>query len=188
MITEIRILSRGGQGGVTSAKLLAYAGHSDGKFVQAIPKYGAERKGAPIFADVRIGDEHVKTHAPVIASHAHSWIVFEPSLANTIPFDQLKSGTIIVVNSQEVPPVLKGRENLKVGTVDAVTIARKCGLVRSGTVLVSTSMLGAWAKATGLVTLDALIKAVKYQFGEGTMTDANIESIKEAYEKVKLHY
>ncbi|MFW9780086.1 MAG: 2-oxoacid:acceptor oxidoreductase family protein [Candidatus Heimdallarchaeota archaeon] len=187
MITEIRILSRGGQGGVMGAKLLAYAGHTDGKFVQAIPKYGAERKGAPIFADVRIGDEHVKTHAPVIASNAHSWIVFEPSLVNNIPFDELKPGAIIIVNSEEIPPVLKAHENLKVGTVDAVTIARECGLIRSGTVLVSTTMLGAWAKATGIVSLESLIKAVKYQFGEGKLTDANIKSIRDAYEKFRFY-
>jgi 2-oxoacid:acceptor oxidoreductase gamma subunit (pyruvate/2-ketoisovalerate family) len=187
MMTEIRILSRGGQGGVVGAKLLAFAGHSDGKFVQAIPKYGAERKGAPIFADVRIGDEHVKTHAPVIASNAHSWIVLEPSLIENIPFDELKPGTIIIVNSDEVPPSLRGKENLKVGTVDAVTIARECGLVQSGTVLVNTTMLGAWARATGLITLESLIKAVKYQFGEGRMTDANIQSIRDAYEKFEFH-
>ena len=80
MLIEIRVLSRGGQGGVTGAKMLAYAGHLDGKYVQAIPKYGAERKGAPIFADIRISDEQVKTHAPVIIENTHSWIVLEPSL------------------------------------------------------------------------------------------------------------
>ena len=89
-LTEVRILSRGGQGGVTAAKLLASAGHLSGKYVQAIPKYGAERKGAPIFADVRISDEHVKTHAPVIPFNTHSWIVLEPSLVDTIPFDEFK--------------------------------------------------------------------------------------------------
>ncbi|UCG00396.1 MAG: 2-oxoacid:acceptor oxidoreductase family protein [Candidatus Heimdallarchaeota archaeon] len=183
MMTEIRILSRGGQGGVTSAKVLAYSGHLGGKFVQAIPKYGAERKGAPLFADVRISDEHVKTHAPVITENTHSWIVLEPSLVETMPFEDITPGTIIVLNSKEVPPVLEDKRNIKIGKVDAVDIALECGLVKSGTVMVSTTMLGAWAKATGLVDLEALINAVKHQFGEGELAEANIRSIKMAYER-----
>ncbi len=181
MMTEIRILSRGGQGGVTGAKMLAYAGHLDGKYVQAIPKYGAERKGAPIFADCRIADSHVKTHAPVIIENTHSWIVLEQSLINTIPIDRLSPGTILIINSQNIPESLKNKANIKIGLVDAVSIAQECGLIKSGTVMVSTTMLGAWAKATGLISLDSLKKAVKHKFGEGSLTEANIRSVEMAY-------
>ncbi|MHA2173308.1 MAG: 2-oxoacid:acceptor oxidoreductase family protein [Candidatus Hodarchaeales archaeon] len=182
MMTEIRILSRGGQGGVSGAKMLAYAGHLDGKYVQAIPKYGAERKGAPIYADCRIADEHVKTHAPVIIENTHSWIVLEPSLVSTIPVDKLTPGTIIIINSQDIPESLRNSMNIKIGLVDGVSIAQECGLIKSGTVMVSTTMLGAWAKATGLVSLESLKKAVKHKFGEGALTDANIRSVEMAYE------
>ncbi|MFX0085017.1 MAG: 2-oxoacid:acceptor oxidoreductase family protein [Candidatus Hodarchaeota archaeon] len=187
MMTEIRILSRGGQGGVTAAKLLAKAGHIDKKFVQAIPKYGAERKGAPIYADVRIADEHVKTHAPVITANTHSWIILEPSLVETIPFDDLMPGTIIIVNAQEIPSILKERKNLKIGKVDGVSIARECGLIKSGTVMVSTTMLGAWISATNeMVSLEALKEATRYQFGTGSLTDSNIRSIEIAYEQFEF--
>jgi len=181
MMIEIRILSRGGQGGVTGAKMLAYAGHLDGKYVQAIPKYGAERKGAPIFADVRIADKHVRTHAPVIMKDMHSWIVLDPSLLDSIPTEELREGTILVVNSQKIPSSLKDEKKLKIGKVDAISIARECGLIRSGTEMVSTTMLGAWAKATNLVSIDSLKKAVEKQFGEGSLTDKNIKSIELAY-------
>ena len=181
MLIEIRVLSRGGQGGVTAAKMLAYAGHLDGKYVQAIPKYGAERKGAPIFADIRIADEHVKTHAPVIMENTHSWIVLEPSLLGTIPFEKLTEGTKIVINSHSVPEEVKNHSKLKIGIVDAVTIARECGLIKSGTEMVSTIMLGAWVKATDLVSLDSLRNAIKHQFGEGSLTDANLRSVEMAY-------
>ena len=183
MLIEIRVLSRGGQGGVTAAKMLAYAGHLDGKYVQAIPKYGAERKGAPIFADIRIADEHVKTHAPVIMENTHSWIVLEPSLLGTIPFEKLTEGTAIVVNSHEIPEVLRSNSKLKIGIVDAVSIARECGLIKSGTEMVSTIMLGAWVKATDLVTLDSLRNAIKHQFGKGALTEANLRSVEMAYEQ-----
>ncbi len=186
MMTEIRILSRGGQGGVTAAKVLAYSGHLGGKFVQAIPKYGAERKGAPIFADVRIADKHVKTHAPVITGNTHSWIVLESSLVETMPLDDITPGTIIVINSKEIPPALKEKKSLKIGKVDAVDIARECGLIKSGTMMVSATMLGAWIKATGLISLEELIAAIKHQFGEGELAEANIRSIRMAYERFEF--
>ena len=183
MLIEIRVLSRGGQGGVTAAKMLAYAGHLDGKYVQAIPKYGAERKGAPIFADIRIANEHVKTHAPVIMENTHSWIVLEPSLLGTIPFEKLTKGTALVINSHQFPEILRRYSNLKVGIVDAVSIARECGLIKSGTEMVSTIMLGAWVKATDLVSLKSLRDAIKHQFGEGALTEANLRSVEMAYEQ-----
>ncbi|MFA7303994.1 MAG: 2-oxoacid:acceptor oxidoreductase family protein, partial [Methanoregula sp.] len=51
---EIRIHSRGGQGGVTAARLLAMAALHDGKYATACPFYGAERRGAPVVSFVRI--------------------------------------------------------------------------------------------------------------------------------------
>ncbi|NIO19938.1 MAG: pyruvate ferredoxin oxidoreductase, partial [Candidatus Aenigmarchaeota archaeon] len=45
---EIRFHGRGGQGAVTGVRLLASATHIDGKYTQAIPQYGTERRGAPV--------------------------------------------------------------------------------------------------------------------------------------------
>ena len=52
--------------------------------------------------------------------------------------------------------------------------------------MVSTIMLGAWVKATSLVSLDSLKEAVKHQFGEGALTDANIRSIELAYSQFEF--
>ena len=54
---EIRIHGRGGQGGVTLAKILAAAHHREGKSVQAFGIYAAERSGAPLAAFLRYDDE-----------------------------------------------------------------------------------------------------------------------------------
>lgn len=187
MIIEVRILSRGGQGGVTGAKLLAETGHLDKKFVQAIPKYGAERKGAPIYADVRISDKEIKTHAPVIAGNTHSFIVLENSdeIVCQIPFEEIQENTMIIVNSPEIPPSLKGMK-FKIGIVDAITISHECGLVKSGTALVSTIMLGAWIKATGLLPLETLFQAIKSKFGDSDISKNNIKAIKLAYDQFKF--
>ncbi|MFX0113303.1 MAG: 2-oxoacid:acceptor oxidoreductase family protein [Candidatus Hodarchaeota archaeon] len=187
-LTEIRFLSRGGQGGVTGAKMLAYAGHLDGMKVQAIPKYGSERKGAPFFADVRLANEDIRTHAPVIDSNCDFYIILDASAAEKImPMDQVKSGATVVVNGVNVPEFLRKRmPDIKVGLVDAIKIAKECNLIRSGTPLISTTMLGAWAKAGGMVKLDSIKKSVVHTFGEGNITDQNIKSIEMAYEEFKF--
>ena len=46
----IRWHGRGGQGAVTSAELVAQAAISEGKYAQAFPSFGPERRGAPVSA------------------------------------------------------------------------------------------------------------------------------------------
>ncbi|RMD71774.1 MAG: pyruvate oxidoreductase subunit gamma, partial [Gammaproteobacteria bacterium] len=53
---EIRIHGRGGQGNVVAAYLLAIAAFEEGKYSQAFPSFGAERRGAPVVAFVRASD------------------------------------------------------------------------------------------------------------------------------------
>ena len=47
---EIRIHGRGGQGAVIASKIIAVAMFEEGKYVQAFPKFGVERRGAPVEA------------------------------------------------------------------------------------------------------------------------------------------
>ena len=54
---EIKILGRGGQGAVTGAQVLATAAFREGYWAQTFPQFGAERRGAPVIAYVRLADE-----------------------------------------------------------------------------------------------------------------------------------
>ena len=65
-LIEIRWHGRGGQGAVTSAELLAQAAISEGKFAQAFPSFGPERRGAPVLAFVRISDKQLRIRAGII--------------------------------------------------------------------------------------------------------------------------
>ncbi len=56
---EIRIHGRGGQGGVTLAKIMAAAQHREGLSVQAFGIYAAERSGAPLAAFLRYDDKPI---------------------------------------------------------------------------------------------------------------------------------
>ncbi|MBM3200221.1 pyruvate ferredoxin oxidoreductase, partial [Candidatus Woesearchaeota archaeon] len=50
MLTEVRILGRGGQGAVTSSQLIAVAAFYEGLQSQAFPMFGVERTGSPVKA------------------------------------------------------------------------------------------------------------------------------------------
>jgi pyruvate ferredoxin oxidoreductase gamma subunit len=57
---------RGGQGAVTSAELVAQAGISEGKYAQAFPSFGPERRGAPVLAFNRISSkEPIRVRAEI---------------------------------------------------------------------------------------------------------------------------
>ncbi|MEM0319993.1 MAG: 2-oxoacid:acceptor oxidoreductase family protein, partial [Candidatus Nezhaarchaeales archaeon] len=56
---EIRWHGRGGQGAVTAAEILASAAALEGKWVQAFPSFGAERRGAPVQAYTRIDEKPI---------------------------------------------------------------------------------------------------------------------------------
>jgi pyruvate ferredoxin oxidoreductase gamma subunit len=62
---EIRIHSRGGEGGVTAARLIALAAFRDGKYATAVPFYGAERRGAPVRAFARISGDEINLRSEI---------------------------------------------------------------------------------------------------------------------------
>jgi pyruvate ferredoxin oxidoreductase gamma subunit len=95
---EIRIHSRGGQGGVTAARLLAMAALHDGKYATACPFYGAERRGAPIVSFVRIDDKPIKVYSQI--RQPDMVVVLDTSVMDVVDVLQgLKKGGRIFINS-----------------------------------------------------------------------------------------
>jgi len=58
-VYRIRLHGRGGQGIKTAGRILGSAFFADGFEVQDAPRYGAERRGAPLFATVRAAHEPI---------------------------------------------------------------------------------------------------------------------------------
>jgi 2-oxoacid:acceptor oxidoreductase gamma subunit (pyruvate/2-ketoisovalerate family) len=86
LLKEVRIHGRGGQGVVTTAQLLAYAAFIEGKHVQEFPFYGAERRGAPIRAFVRISDSPILMHSQIY--YPKYVIVLDPQIHSIIDVTQ----------------------------------------------------------------------------------------------------
>lgn len=186
---EVRWHGRGGQGAVTAAKALADAVLSYGKYVQAFPEYGPERMGAPLRAYNRISDKPIKIYASV--NNPDIVIIVDGSLLEFTEMitDGIKDDTVFIVNTTFTPNEIKEKLSLKpsnkVYTVDANTISIEC----LGKFIPNTPMLGAIARATGMVTLDILEKEIKKafekKFGE-KVVNGNIQALKRAYEEVKV--
>lgn len=176
---EIRLHGRGGQGAVTASRIIATAAYEEGKYSQAIPMYGTERRGAPLTAFVRIDDVRVRerelVHNPEIS------IVLDPLIAKQqAVVDSLKPGGLVLLNTAYAPEEVKIGGDFKVATVDATTIA----LETLGRPITNTAILGAFAKITGLLKVESIEKAIK-KFFPGRLGDMNITAVKRSYDEVK---
>lgn len=170
---EIRWHGRGGQGAVTAARLLAEAAFLDGKYVQAFPFFGAERRGAPVLAFTRISDTPIRTHSQVYSPDIV--VVLDPTLPKFVNVSLgLKVGGTIVLSSKE--PVTF--PHARVFYVDAIGVA----LETLKAPITNTAMLGAFAKATGLVRMESVKESIKNNFPP-RLADPNIRAAELAYER-----
>lgn len=151
---EFRFYSRGGQGAVTAAKILTNAAIIEGKFAQAIPSYGQERKGAPIYTYGRISDEPIEVKSYVYRPNCV--ICFDTSLEDVgIDITEgIRPGCILVVNS---PVPVYEDVFAKVCNIDADKLTHEI----LGEVPPNVAMLGALVKATGCVSIESLLQAIK---------------------------
>lgn len=178
---EVRWHGRGGQGAWTASDLLARAAIHEGKYIQSFPEFGPERMGAPVVAFTRISNKPIRIHCAVYEPDAV--VVLDASLLKTVPIvEGLREDGFIIINSNDDPARL--REKLrnskgKIWTVPATEIAIKY----LGSPVTSTAMLGALAKATGIVSLESVRKSIEERFRK-EVADKNFTVIKEAYERV----
>lgn len=181
MLKEIRIHGRGGQGSVTAAEVLAHAAFIEGKWVQAFPYFGAERRGAPVKAFARIDSAPILVHSQVY--NPDYVIVLDPYIYKVVNITEgLRKNGIIVLNTKRRPEEI-GLKGWRVATVDATGIALELDLLVAGLPVVNTSILGAFARATDEVELDSVLKAVKKTWS-GAAGEKNAKATELAYERL----
>ncbi|ADV65486.1 2-oxoacid:acceptor oxidoreductase family protein [Desulfurococcus mucosus] len=188
MLYEILFFGRGGQGAVTAANILVEAAMMEGKHGQGFPFFGAERRGAPVTAFARISDKPILRHG--MFSEADIIVVLDPGLLDlgVVKRGVLRENGVVVVNTEKdhIPPgSLNHRGRARIYRVDATRIARELGLVIAGWPVVNTSMLGALAKATGLIGVESVEKAIGDYFG-GKAGELNKLAAERAYGETKL--
>jgi pyruvate ferredoxin oxidoreductase gamma subunit/2-oxoisovalerate ferredoxin oxidoreductase gamma subunit len=181
VIKEIRIHGRGGQGGVTAAELLARAAFKEGKWVQAIPFFGAERRGAPVKAFARLSDEPILIRSQVY--NPDYVIVLDVSLLDLVDVvEGLKENGIVVINTRKKPDEISIKRG-RVATVDATGIALELELLVAGLPVLNTTMLGAFAKATEEIKLDSVLQVIREEW-KGAAGEKNAKGAALAYERL----
>ncbi|MEZ7890637.1 MAG: pyruvate ferredoxin oxidoreductase subunit gamma [Candidatus Wallbacteria bacterium] len=176
---EVRIHGRGGQGSVTAAELLGFAAFSAGKYSQAFPSFGSERMGAPVKAFLRIADREIRMKSQIY--NPDYVIIQDPTLLATVPVLQgLKEDGVVIINTTKTPEELNMDTHHKIITIDATGIALK----HIGRPIANTTLMGAFAAASGQINLEGIEKAINERFS-GEIAKKNIESVKEAYDVVK---
>ena len=177
-MTEITIYGRGGQGGVTLAKLIATSYFLRDKYVQAFGVYAAERSGAPLQAYVRIDDEEITNHNQVrTPDHV---IVLDRTLIGPTILSGLKPNGWIILNTTEPPEAFaESFAGHQVATVDATSIAVANGLGTRTVPIVNTTILGAAARVFDLTLHDVNAALADLKFG-----GANVTSADQAFERV----
>jgi pyruvate ferredoxin oxidoreductase gamma subunit len=93
-------------------------------------------------------------------------------------FGGLKEGGIAIINTEkDIPDIPEG---IKVIKIDATKIA----LEVLGLPIENTTLMGAFAAASGEIELDALKEALKERF-PSALAEKNIKAAETAYNKVK---
>lgn len=180
-MVEIRFHGRGGQGAVTSAELTALAAIEQGKYAQAFPSFGPERRGAPVMAFVRVSDHPIRTREKIYTPDIV--LVLDPSLLRIVNVAAgLKEDGLVILNTKKSAEEIRQETGItaRLALVDASTIAMETMRIP----ITNTTMLGALLKATGILPLEALRPPVQTRFGP--IAEKNLNACARAYEETRV--
>ncbi|MEW6747502.1 MAG: 2-oxoacid:acceptor oxidoreductase family protein [Planctomycetota bacterium] len=176
---EIRLHGRGGQGGVTCAKILAAVYGRLGKSVQTFGDYAGERSGAPVRAYTRVSDEPITNRNKVY--EPDHLMVLDHTLLGQEVLSGLKPGGTLILNTSDPPQAFQERyEQYRVATVDATAIARKHKIGTRSVVITNTTIAGAWMRVFDIPFVE--LERVYQELG----FEDNLEAAREAYESVRV--
>jgi 2-oxoacid:acceptor oxidoreductase gamma subunit (pyruvate/2-ketoisovalerate family) len=180
---EIRIHGRGGQGAVIASTVIAHAAHHAGFHVQVFPEFGVERRGVPVTAFARLDQRPIRLRTK-ITSPDHV-IVLDPALARNTPVtDGLREDGSIVMNAPDASALERIQEQWRMAWVDATSIAARHGIGTATSPIVNTTMVGAFAGASGLLKPAHVEKALAEVMGDAAKR--NVEAALDAYHAVRV--
>ncbi|MEN8179234.1 MAG: 2-oxoacid:acceptor oxidoreductase family protein [Pseudomonadota bacterium] len=161
---RIRFHGRGGQGMKTASRILGTAFFIEGFEVQDAPRYGAERRGAPIFAFVRAAREPIQERG--IIRQADLVVVADDTLV-PVPAAGVLAGcdaqTVLLINSHQPTEVWKERLNLS-GPVLTLPAHEEVA-DRAELPYVGAACAGAAARLSGVIGLASLEQAIGEELG-----------------------
>jgi pyruvate ferredoxin oxidoreductase gamma subunit len=179
---EVRFHGRGGQGAVASAEMLAVSAIGEGKYAQAFPSFGPERRGAPVTAFCRVDDKPIMTREPI--TRPDVVVVLDPTVLKvTDVASGLKPGGKIAVNTCTPPEQLAetyGFKDCELACVDANEIALRI----IGRAITNTAMLGVLLKVEPVAKMESLFEQINERFP--AVAEKNIKALQAAFDESKI--
>ncbi len=161
-----------------AGEVLATAFFQEGKYVQAYSTYGGARRGTPVSTFIRVDDDPVRERCDI--EEPDAIICFDPSLLSPALLTGVTAKTVLLVNSVRGPEEFADLGDLRVATIDALTIAQGNGLGR----IVNSTLLGAFARVVGAPDLEVLVEVIKQV--SPRKVDENMKSTRDGYELVRM--
>lgn len=179
---EIRIHGRGGQGNVVAAYLLAMAAFEEQRYGQAFPNFGAERRGAPVMAFVRINDKPIRRRNQVLSPE---FLIIQDEALLHIQgvLDGIVAHGGVLVNSTLSSSELSQQFGLNIISIPATGLAKQI----LGRPVPNTALLAAFLGLTGMLTQESLAKVLQKRF-KGATLEKNLKLIEAVIEMVPLNH
>lgn len=151
---EVRWHGRGGQGGFTVARLLGMAASVyGGKYAQAFPSFGPERRGAPVLGFTRINDLKITDRSEL--DTCDYVVVLDETLWGPDVLHGLKPESVIIINTK-VPEKYSCQTKCKLVGIDATQMAME----HLGLPITNTALMGALVAVSGIVEVDQCKSAI----------------------------
>lgn len=178
---EIRWHGRGGQGAITAAKIVANAAFESGyKGVVMAPTFGTERRGAPVFTSLKISKEKIYDLSPI--ETPDMVVVLDHTLLEEVNVVAgLKPGGLLIINSPK-PLETYRFDGIRVAVSDVTAHALESNLPAG---VVNSGIIGAFSKASGLVDIEILAKAVEEEF-KTKKPRRNADAARRVYERTVM--
>lgn len=181
---RIRFHGRGGQGMKTASRILGSALFAAGFEVQDAPRYGAERRGAPIFAFVRADHEPILERG--LIERPDLVVVADDSLpavpaAGVLP--GLDGHGVIFIVSSTSAETWRTRLGAAIGTARIIVLPPRQQDI-DDPASVSALTVGAAARLLGAVDREQLVRAIEAELAgyPPEVRGANLERALAAYE------
>ncbi len=137
---------------------LANAAMFEGKYVTYLPSYGVEVRGGTANCTVVVSDEEIAS--PVASEPDFVVAMNQPSFARFQSI--LQSGGLLCANSSIVD-TSAARRDIEVLNVPTSELAEKLGTIKVANMI----MLGAFIRASDIISFDFVIKHLTEILGEG---------------------
>jgi pyruvate ferredoxin oxidoreductase gamma subunit len=185
---RIRFHGRGGQGMKTASRILGTAFFLEGFEVQDAPRYGAERRGAPMFSYVRAARELINERGII---RRPDLVILADDTLVAVPAAGVLSGvtepTVLLISTPTKPEIWQERLNFP-GLVLTLPAAA-AGADRLQLRFIGAACTGAAARLVGVISRDSLTQAIHDELAplSAAVVDQNLDRALEAYALMALH-